>query len=72
MHGEAPAVFKFQGAYYLLYSGMTGWAPNTNRYCVASSIWGPWERKGPFCVGPGADTTFDSQVTFVLPEKRVL
>lgn len=65
--GEAPAMFKVAGTYFLLTSRLTGWAPNQNTYFVASSILGPWQPRGPFAIGPGAETTFDSQVTFVLP-----
>ncbi len=65
--GEAPAVFKYNGTYYLVTSGLTGWGPNSNVYFTASSLWGPWEPKGSFAGGPKEETTFDSQVTFVLP-----
>jgi len=64
---EAPAVFKTHGTYYLLVSGLTGWAPNANHYYVASSLTGPWTAKGTFATGPGAKNTFASQTTFVLP-----
>ena len=46
---------------------LTGWAPNRNVYFTAASMRGPWEPRGPFAHGRGAETTFDSQVTFVLP-----
>jgi len=64
---EAPAVFKAQGTYYLVVSGLTGWAPNANHYYVAPSLMGPWTAKGTFATGPGAHKTFASQTTFVLP-----
>lgn len=64
---EAPAMFKKGGLYYLIMSGCTGWAPNAGRTAVASSIWGPWkELENPF-VGEGADLSFRSQSTYVLP-----
>lgn len=69
-NGEAPAMFKFQNNYYLLQSELTGWSPNRNFYCVASSIGGPWENKGPFAKGPKENTTFDSQVNFVFQLNR--
>lgn len=65
--GEAPAVFRYDGVYYLLTSHLTGWAPNPNKYSVASSIWGPWQPKGTFCTGPGSENTFAAQTTHVLP-----
>jgi hypothetical protein len=65
--GEAPALFKDRGTYYLLSSRLTGWAPNRNTYFTSSSIHGPWAPQGPFARGPGEETTFDGQTTFVLP-----
>jgi hypothetical protein len=64
---EAPALFRHEGRYYLIASGCTGWAPNAGRSAVADSIWGPWTELGNPAVGPGADLTFESQSTFVLP-----
>ncbi|TFH23584.1 MAG: glycosyl hydrolase family 43 [Bacteroidia bacterium] len=63
---EAPAIFKQRGKYYLITSGCTGWAPNPASYAVADSVLGHWEVKGNPCVGKNAETTFDSQSTFVL------
>ncbi|CAM0871693.1 unnamed protein product [Alopecurus aequalis] len=69
-HREAPALFKFDGTYYMITSGCTGWAPNTALAHAATSVMGPWETLGNPCVG-GNDifrsTTFFSQSTFVLP-----
>jgi len=64
---EAPTPFKYRGKYYLISSGTTGWNPNPASYAVAGSLFGPWIVKGNPCVGAGAETTFDSQSTFVLP-----
>ncbi len=64
---EAPAVFKREGKYYLIASGCTAWAPNPARSAMADSIWGPWEELGNPCQGRGADKTFNSQSTYVLP-----
>ncbi|WP_291862287.1 glycoside hydrolase family 43 protein [Marinilabilia sp.] len=66
-HNEAPALFKRKGKYYLITSGCTGWAPNAARSFVSDSIWGPWQQLGNPCVGDGAELTFHSQSTFVLP-----
>jgi beta-xylosidase len=66
-HNEAPALFKHEGRYYLIASGCTGWDPNAARSAVATSIWGPWEMLGNPAQGEGADLTFESQSTYVLP-----
>ena len=67
---EAPAVFKREGKYYIIASGCTAWAPNAARSAVADSIWGPWRELGNPCQGEKAETTFQSQGTFVLPYKE--
>ncbi len=64
---EAPAVFKHKGRYYLIGSGCTGWDPNPAHSAVADSIFGPWKELGNPCRGEGAEITFGSQSTFVLP-----
>ncbi|HWQ93707.1 MAG TPA: glycoside hydrolase family 43 protein [Clostridia bacterium] len=64
---EAPAPFKYQGRYYLITSGCTGWDSNPADYAVAERVLGPYVSKGNPCVGPDADKTFHSQSTFVLP-----
>jgi beta-xylosidase len=64
---EAPAVFKYQGRYYFMGSGCTGYAPNAARSAIASSIWGPWQELGNPCVGANADKTFFSQSTCIFP-----
>lgn len=64
---EAPAMFKDQGKYYLITSDCTGWSPNAATYAVADAPLGPWKEYNNPCVGPNANTTFQSQSTFVLP-----
>jgi beta-xylosidase len=64
---EAPAPFKYKGRYYLITSGCTGWTPNAAQWAQADNILGPWEIKSNPCTGEQADTTFQSQSTFVLP-----
>ncbi|MEM8784088.1 MAG: glycoside hydrolase family 43 protein [Planctomycetota bacterium] len=71
---EAPAIFKHEGRYYLIASGLTGWKPNKARSYVADRIQGPWEALGNPCVGGpnphngmGPELTFGGQSTFVLP-----
>jgi len=64
---EAPAPFKSGGRYYIITSGCTGWTPNAADHGVAENILGPWRALGNPCVGDGAERTFESQSTFVLP-----
>ena len=64
---EAPTVFKHQGRYYFIGSGCTGYSPNAAHSAVAPSIWGRWKELGNPCVGEGADKTFFSQSTYILP-----
>jgi len=66
---EAPALFKNQDKYYLVTSACTGWSPNAATYAVASHPLGPWKEYDNPCTGEGAETTFQSQSTFVLPIK---
>lgn len=66
-HREAPAIFKHNKKYYLITSGCTGWKPNAASMHVSSSLWGPWQPVGSPLTGPGADTTYGAQSTFVLP-----
>ncbi|GMK37490.1 hypothetical protein PCCS19_05440 [Paenibacillus sp. CCS19] len=69
---EAPAMFKYNGKYYLLTSGATGWAPNVNMYSVADSIFGPWSTlSDPFVRTSASDPdpakAFNSQTSSVIP-----
>lgn len=64
---EAPAPFKWRNKYYIITSACTGWDPNAAGYAVADSPIGPWKNLGNPCVGDGANTTFQSQSTYVLP-----
>ena len=63
---EAPAVFKRGAKYFLIASGCTAWEPNAARSAVSDNPLGPWTELGNPCLGPHADTTFNSQGTFVL------
>jgi alpha-D-xyloside xylohydrolase len=42
LYREAPAVFKYNGQYWLITSGQSSWDPNTAGYAVASSMLGAW------------------------------
>ncbi|EOF4702621.1 glycoside hydrolase family 43 protein [Klebsiella oxytoca] len=65
---EAPAVFKKNGSYFLITSGLHGYTPTDGRLSIASNIFGPWKSFGtPF----KSDNTqlsgksFHSQPTYV-------
>jgi hypothetical protein len=64
---EAPALFKRKGKYYLITSACTGWSPNAAMVAVADSMLGNWKELGNPCSGPGGDSTYHAQSTFVLP-----
>lgn len=64
-HNEAPAVFKKDGVYWMITSGCTGWDPNEARMFSSSSIWGPWKQHPNPAKGEKANTTFDSQSTYI-------
>lgn len=66
-HNEAPALFYQDGWYYMITSGCTGWDPNAARSFRSRSIMGNWEPLENPCVGEGAELTFHSQSTFILP-----
>lgn len=65
-HNEAPTLFKKDGVYWMITSGCTGWDPNAARLMKATSLMGPWEQLPNPCRGDGADTTFDSQGTYIM------
>ncbi|MUT67606.1 family 43 glycosylhydrolase [Paenibacillus sp. NEAU-GSW1] len=62
---EAPQVFKYQGKYYMISSGATGWDPNAAKYTVADNLFGEWKSLRFFA--PGSTNTFSSQGTAVIP-----
>jgi len=66
-HNEAPAIFKKDGKYFMITSGCTGWAPNAARLLVANNIMGEWTLHPNPCIGRGANLTFRSQSTYILP-----
>lgn len=64
---EAPAMFKYDGKYYLMTSGCTGWSPNQAKYAVADSPLGPWTDMGDPCIGDTNKKTFNTQSTCIFP-----
>ncbi|HET9570602.1 MAG TPA: family 43 glycosylhydrolase [Bacteroidales bacterium] len=63
--GESPTVFKKDGIYFWLTSHLTSWERNDNDYYTATSLAGPWTKRGIFA--PEGTLTWNSQSTFVLP-----
>jgi len=68
-NNEAPAIFKKDGKYYMITSGLTGWDPNPARSAMAKDMLGPWKALGNPVRGAKdqQETTFKSQSTHVLP-----
>lgn len=64
---EAPAMFKYNGKYYLITSLCTGWDPNKALYAEADHPLGEWKQLDNPCTGPNADKTYNAQSTYVLP-----
>jgi hypothetical protein len=62
---ESPAIFRKDSFYYFLGSHLTSWERNDNDYYTATSLKGPWIKRGMFC--PAGSLTWNSQTTFVLP-----
>jgi|GEM_PF-582880 len=67
---EAPAVFKQEGTYYMITSGLTGWNPNRAEYHTAPTMFGPWVSQGDPFIDDVNGTTHGSQSTFVLPYRN--
>lgn len=61
---ESPAIFRKDSLYYFLGSDLTGWERNDNYYFTATSLKGPWTKRGFFA--PEGSLTWNSQTTFVL------
>jgi hypothetical protein len=69
---EAPAIFRHGGKYYLVTSGLTGWAPNAAKSYVADDILGPWRTLGNPVRGTPEQQkiTFGGQSTYALTLRR--
>ncbi|NGO70598.1 family 43 glycosylhydrolase [Streptomyces sp. SB3404] len=61
-HREAPALFRHDGGYVMLTSGLSGWRPNQQQYATAPALTGPWTDMR----NVGDATAFDSQTACVL------
>ncbi|WP_437817206.1 RICIN domain-containing protein [Sorangium sp. So ce1078] len=60
---EAQTMFKRDGVYFLVTSGITAWQPNQAKYATATSIKGPWSGMADL----GDSITYGSQPTYILP-----
>jgi hypothetical protein len=61
---EGGALVHHDGLYYILGSGLTGWAPNANKYATARDLKGPWsEFKN---IAPPDTKTYGAQSTLLL------
>ncbi|CZR66580.1 probable glycosyl hydrolase family 43 protein [Phialocephala subalpina] len=61
---EAPAIYKSGSTYFMFASHESGWSPNDNIYCTATSLSGPWSAWTTFAtVG---SNTFSSQTAAVV------
>lgn len=60
---EAQAMFKRDGVYFMVTSGVTGWQANQAKYATATSIAGPWSSLANL----GDSITYGSQSAYVLP-----
>jgi len=63
-HMEGGAVVHYDGLYYAIGSGLTGWNPNPNKYATATRLEGPWSEFKD--VAPPKSNTYRSQSTLML------
>jgi hypothetical protein len=66
---EVPTIFKANGKYYSITSLCTGFSPNAALYASADNILGEWTIHGNPCVGEGAESSFRSQASYIIPVK---
>jgi hypothetical protein len=63
-HMEGGAVIHYQGLYYAIGSGLTGWSPNANRFATATNLAGPWSDFNH--IAEPQTKTYGSQSTMML------
>lgn len=61
---EGGAVVHYEGLYYAIGSGLTGWKANPNKYATAKSLAGPWSEFKD--IAPPETNTYGSQSTLLL------
>ena len=62
---EAPALFFYQGMYYMVTSGCTGWDSNAALFSRCEHLLGKWKLIDNPCVGPNSSHTFFGQSTYI-------
>ncbi len=62
---EAPAMFKYNGMYYMITSGCTGWEPNAALYAQCLNVMGQWKLIDNPCRGDNKHNTFNGQGSYV-------
>ncbi|QOI56585.1 glycoside hydrolase family 43 protein [Rouxiella badensis] len=70
---EAPTVFKKNGKYYLITSGLSGYNANAARSATADNIMGPWQDLGNPVYSQNSDdvsTTFHSQPSYIFKDPK--
>jgi len=63
-HMEGGAIVHYNGLYYSIGSGLTGWNANPNKYSTAPSLEGPWTEFVD--IAPVATNTYGSQSTMLI------
>ena len=63
---ESPAVFKYNNKYYLLTSGLTGWAANPNAIYSSNEILGTYTQENLVSKNDTNNNTYGGQSTYVL------
>ncbi|PQE29331.1 Glycosyl hydrolase family 43 protein [Rutstroemia sp. NJR-2017a WRK4] len=61
---EAPAIYKSGSTYFMFASHLSGWSPNDNVYCTATSLSGPWSAWSTFATS--GTNTYNSQTAAVV------
>lgn len=62
---EAPAMFKYDGKYYLMTSGCTGWGANQASFAVSENgVMGDWKIIGDPCITDTSVCKYTNALTF--------
>ena len=61
---EGGALVHLDGLYYVIGSGLTGWAPNPNKYATATKLEGPWSTFQD--IAPAETNTYNAQSTLMV------
>ncbi|TXK49388.1 family 43 glycosylhydrolase [Pontibacter qinzhouensis] len=61
---EGGAIVKYEGLYYVIGSGLTGWNANPNKYATATSLSGPWSEFKD--IAPPETNTYGSQSSMLV------